>query len=997
MPPLTFNRPQGVSSGLTWIDLLSERATQQPSRIAFQIWNDGTVSSAPLTYGELDCRSRAIAARMQRLNLKGERVLLLCPPGLDYIVAFCACLYAGAIAVPIYPPRPNQSLERFQGISDDAQSALILLASAQQFKPETLAGLPTFSLDAVKSEEAADWQPPGISPEEIAFLQYTSGSTSAPKGVQISHGNLIHNVAAISHKFGLSNQSEGVCWLPPYHDMGLIGGILTSLYQGATTTLMSPVDFLQRPVRWLQAISHTQATISGGPNFAYERCVEKIKPEQCAGLDLSRWSVAFTGAEPIRMATLERFANRFAEYGFRSEAFYPCYGMAESTLMITGGDHTRAPKQLTVDEENLAAHRIQSADQGRVLVGCGQVIESGELEIINPQTCRRCQPNEVGEIWVTSPSIAQGYWQQPEKTQTAFHAYLIDTQTGPFFRTGDLGFLLENELFITGRLKDLIIIRGRNHYPQDLELTTEKAHPALRPAYGAAFAIDAQSEERLVLVHEVERHHLRKLNVPEITQAVRQAIAEHHDLQVYAIVLLKTGSIPKTSSGKIQRYACKQGFQDHTLDVVGDWLENPIHKTELIKLETDLNELKQQVETQGHKPTVGTTQACQKELLKPTNHQAATSAVSATTISSWLIEQLSHRLRVSPAEINIHDPFSSYGLDSATAVSLSGELEEWLERRLSPTLIYDYPSIDKLSQYLATATSPSMVKTASGHSFTQEPIAVVGMECRLPGAHNLAEFWQLLQTGQDAIGEVPHDRWKNPYQESVTSSAAPFMGGFLETVDEFDAAFFGITPREATKMDPQQRWLLEVAWAALEHAGQPPTALAGSLTGVFVGTSSSDYGRLLSQGIADVDAYVGTGNAPSIAANRLSYCLHLQGPSLAVDTACSSSLVAVHLACQSLRLGECNLALAGGVNALLTSDLSIAFSEARMLAADGRCKTFDATADGYGRSEGCGLVVLKRLTDAEQAGDRLAVYFEASQGLYSYLEGRLMSPLPVAA
>ncbi|MGD1856297.1 MAG: fatty acyl-AMP ligase [Leptolyngbyaceae cyanobacterium] len=560
MPPLTFNRPQGVSSGLTWIDLLSERATQQPSRIAFQIWNDGTVSSAPLTYGELDCRSRAIAARMQRLNLKGERVLLLCPPGLDYIVAFCACLYAGAIAVPIYPPRPNQSLERFQGISDDAQSALILLASAQQFKPETLAGLPTFSLDAVKSEEAADWQPPGISPEEIAFLQYTSGSTSAPKGVQISHGNLIHNVAAISHKFGLSNQSEGVCWLPPYHDMGLIGGILTSLYQGATTTLMSPVDFLQRPVRWLQAISHTQATISGGPNFAYERCVEKIKPEQCAGLDLSRWSVAFTGAEPLRMATLERFANRFAEYGFRSEAFYPCYGMAESTLMITGGDHTRAPKQLTVDEENLAAHRIQSADQGRVLVGCGQVIESGELEIINPQTCRRCQPNEVGEIWVTSPSIAQGYWQQPQLTQDTFQAYLADTGTGPFLRTGDLGCVQEGELYVTGRLKEVMIINGRNHYASDVEATVAASHPAFGSMWGAAFTVDQNDQIQLVIVQEVGRVWLRKLEPEPVLRAIRQTVSRVHGLRVETIVLVKPGSLPKTSSGKIQRSRCCSQF-----------------------------------------------------------------------------------------------------------------------------------------------------------------------------------------------------------------------------------------------------------------------------------------------------------------------------------------------------------------------------------------------------------------------------------------------------
>ncbi|MEO0540138.1 MAG: fatty acyl-AMP ligase [Cyanobacteria bacterium P01_A01_bin.105] len=560
MPHLTFNRSQGVSSGLTWVDLLSERATQQPSRIAFQIWNDGAVSSDPLTYGDLDGRSRAIAARMQQLNLQGERVLLLCPPGLDYILAFCACMYAGAIAVPIYPPRPNQSLERFQGIADDAQASLILLASAQQFQPDTLASLPTLSLDAVKPEEAADWQPPGISPEEIAFLQYTSGSTSAPKGVQISHGNLIHNVAAISHKFELNNRSEAVCWLPPYHDMGLIGGILTSLYQGATTTLMSPVDFLQRPLRWLQAISHTQATISGGPNFAYERCVEKIKPEQCAGLDLSRWSLAFTGAEPVRAATLERFANRFAEYGFRPEAFYPCYGMAEATLMITGGDRTRSPKQLTVDEENLAAHRIQPADQGRVLVGCGQVIDSGDLEIVNPQTLRRCQSNEVGEIWVTSPSVARGYWRQPQLTQETFQAHLADTGAGPFLRTGDLGCVHDGELYVTGRLKEVMIIHGRNHYASDVEATVAASHPAFGATWGAAFTVDQNDQTQLVIVQEVGRVWLRKLEPEPVLRAIRQAVSRVHGLRVETIVLVKPGSLPKTSSGKIQRSRCCSQF-----------------------------------------------------------------------------------------------------------------------------------------------------------------------------------------------------------------------------------------------------------------------------------------------------------------------------------------------------------------------------------------------------------------------------------------------------
>ncbi|MEO1506831.1 MAG: beta-ketoacyl synthase N-terminal-like domain-containing protein [Cyanobacteria bacterium J06633_23] len=969
----------------TLVDLLSWQAGYQPDWFTYTFLEDGEADSISLSNQELAQQAQAIGAALQLSSAVGERVLLLLPPGLNYIAAFFGCLYGGAIAVPVYPPRPNRPASRLQAIVKNAQPSVVLttdslqttLQSRENYSLE-LDHLTWIAVDEIEISLATQWQMPPINGDSLAFLQYTSGSTAAPKGVMVSHSNLLSNLEIIGQYFGVGPQSRSVTWLPPYHDMGLIGGLLQSLYSGSRVQLMSPVAFLQQPIRWLQAITKFQADINGGPNFAYELCLSRIKPEALLDLDLSSWNVAFCGAEPIRADTLDRFTKVFEPCGFRREAFYPCYGMAESTLLITGGQRETKPIYQTVSSTALEAQQVVCVDNaGSTLVSCGQSPPSQTLMIVNPDTCRHCDDNQVGEIWVASPSIAQGYWQQPEKTQTAFHAYLTDTQAGPFFRTGDLGFLLNNELFITGRLKDLIIIRGRNHYPQDIELTVEKAHPALRPVYGAAFAVEAESEERLVVVHEVERRYLRKLNVPEITQAVRQAISEHHDLQVYAILLLKTGSIPKTSSGKIQRYACRQSFQKHSLDVVGDWLENPLHKTELVKLETDLNELKQQVETLGHKPT--TSQTPQKESGNHATDQAA--SVSVATISSWLVARFSQRLKVKPADINIHDPFSSYGLDSATAVSLSGELEEWLECRLAPTLIYDYPSIDKLSQYLATGTAPSMA-TRAAFEYSQEPIAVVGMECRFPGAENLEAFWQLLQTGQDAIKEIPGDRWNTPAQNSAVSPASvnftPFMGGFLEAVDEFDATFFGITPREAIKMDPQQRWLLEVAWAALEHAGCPPTALAGSLTGVFVGTSSSDYGRLLSQGVTDVDAYVGTGNAPSIAANRLSYCLHLQGPSLAVDTACSSSLVAVHLACQSLRLGECNLALAGGVNALLTPDLSIAFSEARMLAADGRCKTFDAAADGYGRSEGCGLVVLKRLSDAEKAGDRILAVIRGS-------------------
>ena len=563
MPPLAFACSPAVGSGLTWVDLLIDRAARQPDRVALQLWNDGVAAPSELTYADLDRRSRAIAAQMQQRNLQGERVLLLCPPGLDYVVAFCACLYAGAIAVPVYPPRLNQSLDRLQRIASEVQAALILTTSAQP--PPALAAIPCLpvDVDAVAAEGAIAWQPPALTPDAIAFLQYTSGSTAAPKGVQISHGNLLHNAAAISHKFGLDHHSRGVIWLPPYHDMGLIGGILTPLYAGFPTMLMPPVDFLQRPLRWLQAVSQTQATVSGGPNFAYELCVEKIKPEQRQGLDLSHWQVAFTGAEPIRAGTLERFAAAFADCGFRSEAFYPCYGLAEATLMISGGDRNCAPKLLTVDDAQLAAHRLQPADQGRRLVSCGQVIDGGQVVIVNPDTLTRCRPSEVGEIWVASPSVAQGYWQRSQLSEEVFRAQLADAgtaETGAFLRTGDLGCLHDGELFVTGRLKELMIIRGHNHYASDVEATVAASHPALRSAWGAAFTVEAGHQTQLVVVQEVARGWLRRLEPEPVTRAIRQRVSQVHGLRVETVVLVKPGSIPKTSSGKIQRDRCRSQY-----------------------------------------------------------------------------------------------------------------------------------------------------------------------------------------------------------------------------------------------------------------------------------------------------------------------------------------------------------------------------------------------------------------------------------------------------
>ena len=577
----------------TLVELLEYRA-EQPNQVAYTFIGQG--EEARITYGELEQQARVIAAHLQSRKACGERALLLYPPGLDFIAAFFGCLYAGAIATPAYPPRPNQNLSRLQAIMADAQATIALTTQPLLTNIERrfaqnpdLAALHWLTTDNLASV-VPDWEPK-VDRETLAFLQYTSGSTGTPKGVMVSHGNLLHNSALIQQRFEHTPNSQGVIWLPPYHDMGLIGGVLQPLYAGFPVTLMSPVDFLQKPLRWLQAISRYRATTSGGPNFAYDYCSRKITPEQRDRLDLSSWEVAFTGAEPIRAQTLEKFAATFEPCGFRREAFLPCYGMAEATLIVTGGVKLAPPTLCPIEGAALEQNRVVAAtntEAARTIVGCGQSLSGQRIIIVDPETLTQCR-TEVGEIWVSGPSVAQGYWQQPEATRRDFCAYLANTGEGPFLRTGDLGFLREGELFVTGRIKDVIIIRGQNHYPQDIELTVQNSHPALRPHYGAAFAAEVKGSEQLVIVQEVERSYLRKLDVKEVIDSIRRAVTTQHDLKIYATVLVKTGSIPKTSSGKVQRYACRSGFLDGSLNVIEDWSENPHGRAKFRQLQAEVD------------------------------------------------------------------------------------------------------------------------------------------------------------------------------------------------------------------------------------------------------------------------------------------------------------------------------------------------------------------------------------------------------------------------
>ena len=652
------------------IDLLRRSADEGREAPRYRFVGDGpSGGEETLSCLRLEERARGVAATLQETLPAGERCLLLFPPGLELLVAFFGALMAGVFPVLAPPPRKNRNRQRVLSILEDARPTRILTLAS--LEPRLVAWrdregleLPILCTDRVDSEVAALWRDPGIGPEDVAFLQYTSGSTSAPKGVVLTHGNLLENSRLIHAAFAMSRESHVVSWLPPYHDMGLIGGILQPLYAGCPATLMSPMSFLRRPRFWLEILTETGATTSGGPNFAYELCLRRIPPEQRAGLDLARWRTAFNGAEPVRASTLRRFSEAFAPVGFREESWLPCYGLAEATLIVTGAAADGAPRVRSFDGEGLRQGRVDEvgeaaeapgdgagAGHGRPLVSCGTILSGGGPVIVEPETGRRLPEGAIGEIWVSGPSAGRGYWRRPEESRQTFGAVLAggDAAGGGFLRTGDLGFSLDGELFVAGRLKDLIILRGRNHYPQDLEATAEGSHPDLRPGCGAAFSVDLDGEERLVLVQEVERH--PRDGAAAIVAAIRDALARAHEVRVHEVILARPGAVPRTTSGKVQRAACRELYRAGRLEVYARHA-----------LPTDLPESEDAADSSSWWE------------LRP-ELPSGPAAERRAALERDLVFRAAHALGTGAGEVDPARPLTAAGLDSLAAVELQASLE----------------------------------------------------------------------------------------------------------------------------------------------------------------------------------------------------------------------------------------------------------------------------------------------------------------------------------
>lgn len=569
IPSLSFNNE--VNS---LIDLLEFNARNYPDDLAYRFLEKSGAVEDNITYLELSEKVKVIAIALQKSACLGDRVLILSPPGIDYIASFFACLYAGVVPVPAYPPTPGSSVDRIRVIVEDAAAEVVLTNAA--VKPfieaflkmsESLKDLRVMASDTLVEE--GKWEPPVIGRETLAFLQYTSGSTGNPKGVMVTHGNLLHNLEQIRQSFNIKKESRIMAWLPPYHDMGLIGGILEPMYCGASSTLMSPLMFLKKPMLWLEMICKYRITISGGPDFAYELCAKKATDKQLSELDLSSLELLFNGAEPIRAATYHKFCQTFTENGFSPNAYYPCYGMAEATLFVTGGKSDAPVVEMTVDKTALTNGVIKTTSDDtpseiKQLIGCGQGWLDQELKIVNPETLEECQPGEIGEIWTASKSIAQGYWGDPEKTAQAFAGKCTSSDRA-YLRTGDLGTIYNDELFVTGRLKDVVIIAGKNHYPTDMEYTVTESHPLVKAGCSICFSVDAEEGEGLVVVSTLNQKLIDKNIDPktlseDVCNSIAAGIIRNHGIKPLDVVLLTDKNVPKTSSGKLQRSACKHAY-----------------------------------------------------------------------------------------------------------------------------------------------------------------------------------------------------------------------------------------------------------------------------------------------------------------------------------------------------------------------------------------------------------------------------------------------------
>lgn len=683
---------QKSRSHLTLIDAIREQSVNNPEGLAYAcISSDGTLQST-FTYSELISRAESVAVELLRFCDPGDRAMLLFHGGSEFIISFFGCLIAGVIPVPGYPVRvpasstqPARNFARLVPIISNAQPKVALTTRAVVARQAELsAAEPIFStLKWIAVEEIPDQRlesRPHVTGTNLAFLQYTSGSTSSPKGVMVSHNNLISVLRDMDASWPHDHSSVMVTWAPVFHDMGLIHGILFPLYFGFPVYTLSAASVLQQPRRWLEAITNVGGTHSSGPNFILDLCLKRISEHEMMGLNLSTLSALLTGAEPVRHKTLHQFQERFALCGLQPNAIQPGYGLAEFTLKVSATDVGSTPRIVHLDaaacEQGRVILRNVAGGAGtRSFVSCGWTHVGSDIRIVDPKSRTECQPDEIGEIWVSGDNLTRGYWANSEATEETMRARLIDGR-GPYLRTGDLGFVIDRGLYIAGRLKDLIIIRGRNLHPDDLENTIEESLPEVRGGRCCAFSVDREQGEALVVVAEIDRVQRHNFDAANIFARLREGISVQHEAELFDAVLVRTGTFPLTSSGKVQRKRACQEYLDGTLQSIAR-----IREPEPPADSSTNGEYEGQV----------------------------------AEVRTRLIEYLSTKLHQPAEKLSTKQSFQRLGLDSLSLIEMVLDLEAFCGQPLETSIVFEQPCIEDLSVYvaarirLASAAAPASI------------------------------------------------------------------------------------------------------------------------------------------------------------------------------------------------------------------------------------------------------------------------------------------------
>lgn len=755
----------------TIVDALQSRAAEAPQRRAYEFLPDDAGEPTTLSYGELARAADAVAAQLLERCERGDRAILVYPPGLEFVVAFLGCLRAGVVAVPVHAPRDVRSLRKLAQVAGDCSARLLLTGGeiadvVGEQAAQLFAGQLHAIVTTLEQSASIDWVPPREpSADEVAFLQYTSGSTAFPKGVVVRHRHLSANLAMIRTVWAVSENDVFVSWLPVFHDAGLISVLLSALWSGASCVQMSPLAFLKDPPRWLREITRHRATLSGGPNFAFDLALARLSRTQEEELDLSSLRVLFNGAEPIRASTLERFSARLRPRGFDPSALTPGYGMAEAVVGVSSGPLGSGMSAKWVDGPSLEGGRVVAVDRSdpgaRGIVSCGVPLDQVDLRIVDPTTCQQCEPESVGEVWVSSPTVTGEYWSKPEESAATFGGRIAGTGEGPFLRTGDLGFMHDGQVYVTGRAKDLVILRGRNYYPQDIELTVQECHPALRPSCVAAFALDTPGGEQLAILQEVKRE-ASDTDPEALVKQIRRAVSEAHEIVPGCIVLLRAGSILKTSSGKIQRRPNRDAFLRGELDVLHVWRADGSADDAARPTSTGA---KGDAAAEGPSP--------------PRPEGSWRERRDRRQLADWLRSWLERRLGVRAAEVDPYQDFSELGLDSLAMAELVSELEGKLGFAISDNVAWSNPTVNLLASYLTeqkTMRGPDAAPSAGASGPNKAPTRKkLGV---LEGS--LVSFFVL--PGDDLLDRVtPFYEWQEarrragvwPYSKAVQGHSAP--------------------------------------------------------------------------------------------------------------------------------------------------------------------------------------------------------------------------------